>query len=325
MAQAAHRLPFLLPSGPTDVLPPGKEVEFVNLLIPPDKSSDQGPDKVALSVANLLKGLGDAEDAVKTPAVHLGDGLPPIPAKIATRILNGEFVDMVDLLPEAWSVRKGDESAGKKGAKTKKKSEDIHIWLQCYAVYVGVMATKHPERVPELMSYMINIIRASQEFENSAWIAYDAAYRRQAASTGHTSWSKINPSLYALCFTGKAKQGVRCSHCLSSTHKSEECTLVGDDDPDLGKRMKAIESAVLALATNPSTKPKQPPKPQEICRLYNERRCRFHFCRYRHVCQSCEGNHPISDCTALKGTRVQASQGSHSLALAKDHFINKPY
>ena len=124
--------------------------------------------------------------------MHLGDGLPPIPAKIATRILNGEFLDVVDLLSKAWSPRKGDKSAGKKGAKAKKQLEDIQVWLQCYAVYAGVMATKHPERVPELMSYMINIIRASQEFKNSAWIAHDAAYRRQAASTGHTNWSKIN-------------------------------------------------------------------------------------------------------------------------------------
>jgi hypothetical protein len=53
-----------------------------------------------------------------------------------------------------------------------------------------------------------------------------------------------------------AKQGVRCSHCLSSTQKSEQCTLAGDDDPDLGTRVKAVQSAVLALATNPNSKPK---------------------------------------------------------------------
>ena len=262
---------------------------------------------------------------MKQPRLRQCDGLPPIPAKIAARILKGEFVEMGDLLPEAWSIRKGDDSSGRKVSKAKKKVEDIHVWLQCYAVYIGVMATKHPERVPELMSYMINIIRASQEFEDTAWVAYDAAYRRQAASTGHTKWSKINPSLYALCFTGKAKQGGRCGHCLSSTHKSEECTLAGDDDPDLGKRVKAVESAVLALATNSNSKPKQPPKPQEICRLYNEKRCRFRFCRYRHVCQSCEGNHPMGDCTGIKGSRAQISQGSHSPAPARDHFITKPY
>ena len=154
-----------------------------------------------MSVANLLKGLGDT---AKTPAVHLGDSLPPVPTKIATRILNGKFVEMTDLLPEAWSARKGDESAGKKGAKAKKKLEDIHVWLQCYAVYVGVMATKHLERVPKLMSYMINIIQASQEFENSVWIAYDAVYWQQAASTRHTTGQKS--TLCCMLFASQKKQ-----------------------------------------------------------------------------------------------------------------------
>ena len=26
-----------------------------------------------------------------------------------------------------------------------RKPEDIHVWLQCFAMYVGEMATKHPE------------------------------------------------------------------------------------------------------------------------------------------------------------------------------------
>ena len=110
-----------------------------------------------MSVANLLKGLGDTDEAAKAPAVYMGDSLPPISAKIAARIVRGEFVEMVDLLPEAWSTHNGDESSGRKGSKVKKKLEDIHVWLQCYAVYVGVIASKHPERVSELISYMINI------------------------------------------------------------------------------------------------------------------------------------------------------------------------
>lgn len=50
-------------------MPPGKDVEFINLLVPPDKRSDTPAEKVALSVANLLKGLGDTDEAAKAPAV----------------------------------------------------------------------------------------------------------------------------------------------------------------------------------------------------------------------------------------------------------------
>ena len=77
---------------------------------------------------------------------------------------------------------------------------------QCFAYYVGVLASSKPALVPDLMAYMISIIRASQEFEGSAWTVYDDAYRRQAATAGdQLQWSQVNPSLYTICFTGKAK------------------------------------------------------------------------------------------------------------------------
>ena len=121
------------------------------------------------------------------------------------------------------------------------------MWLQCFALYVGVLAPRFPLEVPELMAYMIAIIRAAQEYEGPAWAAYDAAYRRQAVAQGLTKWSQINPSLYAICFTGKAKKVDRCDRCFSATHKAE-------DDPDVAKRLKAIESAVMALTRPPPVK-----------------------------------------------------------------------
>ncbi len=108
----------LPPSGLSDELPRGKEVEFINLIIPPDKGSDKGsdkgPDKVALSVADWLKGIGNTDETAKAPAVQLGDGLPPIPAKMAAEILNGEFVEMADLFLEAWTARKSYKRSGRK-------------------------------------------------------------------------------------------------------------------------------------------------------------------------------------------------------------------
>lgn len=39
------------------------------------------------------------------------------------------------------------------------------------------------------MAYLINIIRATQEYERSAWVVYDLAYRCQATATDHKKWS----------------------------------------------------------------------------------------------------------------------------------------
>ena len=93
------------------------------------------------------------------------------------------------------------------------------------------------------MAYMIRILRASREYEGSAWASYDAAFRRQAAATGNKRWSKINPSLYSICFTGKAKKVGRCDLCLSAGHPTEECSLGVDDDPGMLRQMKAVELA----------------------------------------------------------------------------------
>ena len=46
------------------------------------------------------------------------------------------------------------------------------------------------------MAYMLCIIQASQEYEESAWAAYDAMFSRQAAATGLRDWAKFNSSLY---------------------------------------------------------------------------------------------------------------------------------
>ena len=81
--------------------------------------------------------------------------------------------------------------------------------------------------------------------ENLQWIS----------ATGHKQWSKVNSSLYTICFTGKARKATRCDLCLSTTHKTSECSLAIDEDPDLGQHLKAVESAVIAFSV-----------PSPICR-----------------------------------------------------------
>ncbi len=89
-----------------------------------------------------------------------------------------------------------------------------------FNAYVGVLAGGNPEAVPELMAYLINIMRVSQDFGGMAWVNYDLAFRRQAASTGNRQWSRVNPSLYSICFAGAARASKRCDLCLSLTHEA---------------------------------------------------------------------------------------------------------
>ena len=215
---------------------------------------------------------------------------------------------MVELLPECLV-----EDSAKPIARSKAKNQlhDINMWLQCFGLYVGALAPAKPALVPDLMAYMISIIRASQEYEGTAWAVYDDRYRRQAAATGdHWRWSQVSPSLYTICFTGKAKRMGRCDRCLSAAHRTEDCSLPNEEDPDVGKRLKTIKSAVLALtqSSSPASSRLQPGNP---CRKFNRGECTFHWCKYGHRCAVCRGNHPTVECP----TRRPADQRTNTSPL----------
>jgi hypothetical protein len=98
------------------------------------------------------------------------------------------------------------------------------------------------------MAYLSNIVRVSQDFEGLAWERYDAAFRRQAAATGNQLWSRINGSLYAICFsTCTAHKRSRCELCLVTTHTTKQCALQGNPDPERDSRVKAVESVLVAM------------------------------------------------------------------------------
>ena len=107
-----------------------------------------------------------------------------------------------------------------------------------------------------------------------------------------------NSTLYTMCFTGMASSTKRSELCFTSTYTEQECAQQGDPDPSLKDRLKAIETAVLALSNKQEqgSKPTQQAiKPSaEPCRKWNSVRC---TCRHSHLCSSCGGNHPATKCS----------------------------
>ena len=222
----------------------------------------------------------------------MGEGLPPVPGRLVDRIRRWEYIEMCELLPELLADQKGGDGAGKQmsRAKGRKRVQEIAVWLQCFAVFVGVVAKFEPDVVPGLMAYMVSIIRASQEYEGAAWVAYDAAFRRQVAATGQRDWARINSSLYTICFTGKARKSPRC---LSAAHRTVDCYALGEEEFDVNGRVRVMESALLALSQGGSGKGT---RTSDVCRLYNEKRCNYRNCKYRHVCRWCGGAHAGCEC-----------------------------
>ena len=63
---------------------------------------------------------------------------------------------------------------------------------------------------------------------------------------GNRRWSQINAAIYTVCFTGNAQVSLRCE--LRLALPTPRRSVPGDPDPEMQARVKAIETAVLALA-----------------------------------------------------------------------------
>ncbi len=64
-----------------------------------------------------------------------------------------------------------------------------------FSVYVGVIALKQPEKVPDLMAYMAQIVQASRQFQGTPWVKYDTRFRMQAAAQQRTQLAELDTTL----------------------------------------------------------------------------------------------------------------------------------
>ncbi len=83
-----------------------------------------------------------------------------------------------------------------------------------------------------------------------------------------------------------------------------EHVVLWEEEGDVGGRVKAVESVVLALSQAGTSRGGGR---SDLCRLYNKRHCTFRNCKYRHACKWCGGAHPGYDCHAA--TRREAGSG----------------
>ena len=171
---------------------------------------------------------------------------------------------MVELLPERLNIADSEDAKLKK----KKRLLSILEWLQCYAVYVAVVARKQPGCLADLMGYQSLIIEANMEYKNDCWIGYDCRFRQQAASNPRTPWSTVDTTLWSLAFAGHARTW-RCKHCFSLAHQSTDCDL----SPEIPNK---------SLQKNQCL---------QFCFRWNEivsPTCPYPNCKYQHICYICD-------------------------------------
>ena len=140
-------------------------------------------------------------------------GFAAIPPKLIT------YVDMWELLPDAWLV----EADGSACCNTKRPRRslvtDISIWTECFATMAAILSAVYPSDAPQLFAYLRTIVKASRTFEGYSWASYDMAFRRQSANRGSLQWGTVDAALYNEAFAGRAKAIPRCKYCLADTRR----------------------------------------------------------------------------------------------------------
>ena len=76
------------------------------------------------------------------------DPVAALPPKLVRRILNLEFVEMAELLPDAWPEKSAAADGGHQHHRTQHLPvTDILTWLECFASMAVVVRTRYPGKV----------------------------------------------------------------------------------------------------------------------------------------------------------------------------------
>jgi len=270
-------------------------------VIPPAQSMGAVGSVLSDSILSLI--APDASRAAQE-RVFIGEGLPTVPKRLYNRMVAWEFVDLAELRPHGAleATQESDQQKllvmpahGFQVSKARKKPiKEINTWVQCFVVYMVAVAKKHPSALSEMVAYMLTIMKAAQEFEDPAWILYDAAYRDKAAATNTKTWSQIDTGLYNQIFTGRARQLRVCKHCSSTSHLSEECMESSRKRP----REEHVGGARPAKGAR-----------SDVCFLFNKGRCTFEVCKFRHMCSVCGGRHAALSCSRRAERGPERTQG----------------
>ena len=115
-----------------------------------------------------------------------------LPRKLVEKIQNLDFIEISELLPEAW-IPDIDESQ-----KPRRRSpiSDILVWVECFILMAADLAEKFPTKAPQLFAYMRRIVHAARNYRGMAWVAYDRLYCRQVAAHRSLDWAIEDSILY---------------------------------------------------------------------------------------------------------------------------------
>ena len=215
---------------------------------------------------------------------------PPIPVQLRQQILQGEYVDFAMLLHRAKFSEVSEVPVLSYRPPAIKRITSFDTWMQAWNLYLAVILAHNPSRAVELFGYQRLICSAHTLLPLESWLQYDYKFRTPAAADPLLQWDQRHSDLWLECLASSQQSTKRwpCPYCRATNHFPENC-------PHSPFRTKTRESSDhRASNSRPSTRP--------ICGMFNQGHCTYPDCSYRHICLTCERNHPRVSCSARQGS-----------------------
>ena len=137
-----------------------------------------GGQTTTMVLSDLLT-AGGPGGMVPAAGAYVGDAMPPVPAKLAEKVRRWEFVEMGELLTELWDgqPRELEREATRGRTRQARQVTDIFTWVQCFGMYVAVVAPVEPLAVPELMAQLFECRRITMGWAGSDTTQHSDANR----------------------------------------------------------------------------------------------------------------------------------------------------
>ena len=102
----------------------------------------------------------------------------PLPQKLIKKILDLEYIEMSELIPDAWRYNEEDNQCCHSTHCSARRGpvNNILLWLDCFLTLATVLVFKYGDKAAELWAYQRTIIIAQRDFKGEAWVTYDSCY-----------------------------------------------------------------------------------------------------------------------------------------------------
>ena len=183
----------------------------------------------------------------------VGASLPPVLGYLVQKIADGEYINFTLLRPiNLWKLPASELAQAQLTRLLRSELSPVRSfedWAEAWALYAGVVHTRNPGSLGDLISYFLLLSSAAREMGGNGWQQYDAAFRKRAADDKTMKWGEALPTLWVTSVLGSSRTSQSsqprqvcfnwnnsecsfpnchyyhiCSQCLGS-HKVKNCNV----------------------------------------------------------------------------------------------------